>query len=468
MAAVSAAALALVAFGGRSAANRMRADLALHVDQGGIVDLDRALALGRRLVVADETDAEAAAAVAFVDAVLAVDYGLDTAREARTVLRRWDHKDASPTEARPVVAAARALLLLRAGDRDGAAHLAASAVAAFPGTPHPLYALGRIRVLNGDTVGGARALKAAIVGSPGFMLARVAWAEAHLDLGDAALGRLALQEVLARTPGDLRARLLLNEAEQAIGVEDPVTLSAACPPVQGRWPPASIKAGCALVRATAARRSGARAEALVGAEDAAGAAPAEARLLARVAQALAQLGALDRAAELLERARRFAAPETPALAWAGVAVALGRGRAASLPGGPPPADPEIRLLRARAALAAGGVGALVAELDGLGAEALKRDVDLRLLARLGGEAPVIPEAIGGGDPVHAYVDGLRARLAGNLPAAAASLRNALSGHGDACRAAGEYVVILRVLKLGIDPAAWRLLRAENASCVNLR
>ena len=110
----------------------------------------------------------------------------------------------------------------------------------------------------------------------------------------------------------------------------------------------------------------------------------------------------------------------------------------------------------------------MAELDELGAEALKRDVDLRLLARLGGEAGVTPEAIGGDDPVRAYVDGLRARLVGNLPAAAASLRNALSGHGDACRAAGEYVVILRVLKLAIDPAAWRLLRAENASCVNLR
>jgi hypothetical protein len=74
---------------------------------------------------------------------------------------------------------------------------------------------------------------------------------------------------------------------------------------------------------------------------------------------------------------------------------------------------------------------------------------------------------GVGDPVVAYLDGLRARLRGDLPSAVASLQRALSGHGDACRAAGEYLTILRVLKRGVDPAAWNLLRAENSSCVNL-
>ncbi|MEO8213252.1 MAG: hypothetical protein ABI560_08670, partial [Myxococcales bacterium] len=72
------------------------------------------------------------------------------------------------------------------------------------------------------------------------------------------------------------------------------------------------------------------------------------------------------------------------------------------------------------------------------------------------------------DPVRAYVDGLRARLDGNIPAAVASLRHALSGHGDACRAAGEYLTMLRVLKQPVEPASWNLLRAENAGCVNLR
>ena len=35
-------------------------------------------------------------------------------------------------------------------------------------------------------------------------------------------------------------------------------------------------------------------------------------------------------------------------------------------------------------------------------------------------------------------------------------------------AAGEYLVLSRLLKQNVDPAAWNLLRAENAACVNLR
>jgi tetratricopeptide (TPR) repeat protein len=309
-------------------------------------------------------------------------------------------------------------------------------------------------------------LKAAVVRSPAFMMAQVAWAETRLDLGDPHGARGALEDVLTKAPSDLRARLLLDEAEQALGVTGTNTLAAACPPFQKRWPPAAVRSGCALARASRSRRSGARVEALARAEEAAGVVPAEPRLQARVAESLAQLGAVDRAAELLERARRFAAPGMPAVAWATVAVALGRGNAPSLPPGPRPADPDSRLLAARVALAAGGVGALLNTLDGLGEPALANDVDLRSLARLR-EAKGTHLPSDGDDPVRAYVDGLRARLDGNLPAAVASLRKALSGHGDACRAAGEYVGMLRVLKLTVDSAAWNLLRAENASCVNL-
>ncbi|HVT10558.1 MAG TPA: hypothetical protein VHO67_24025, partial [Polyangia bacterium] len=71
------------------------------------------------------------------------------------------------------------------------------------------------------------------------------------------------------------------------------------------------------------------------------------------------------------------------------------------------------------------------------------------------------------DPVAAFVAGLRADLAGDAGAAAVRLAGALSGHGDACRAAGEYVGALRALKLKPHGDPFAALRAENAGCVNL-
>jgi hypothetical protein len=62
---------------------------------------------------------------------------------------------------------------------------------------------------------------------------------------------------------------------------------------------------------------------------------------------------------------------------------------------------------------------------------------------------------------------LRARLAGNLPLAAERFSHALAGHGDACRAAGEYGAILRGLKRKPDARVFAALRSENAGCVNL-
>jgi tetratricopeptide (TPR) repeat protein len=236
---------------------------------------------------------------------------------------------------------------------------------------------------------------------------------------------------------------------------------------QGRWPPAFIHTGCALAQAGRARRSGARDEALRHASAAAAIVPGEPRQLARIAEILAQLGAVDKAIPLVERARRFAAPEMSALAWATAAVALGHGRAASLPSGPRPVDPETLLLTARGALAAGGLTELNRSLDALGERAVALDSDLRLLARLRGNGDTRADA-DSDDPLLAYVEGLRAQLNGDLPAAAERFWHALSGHGDGCRAAGEYVATLRALKLRPDPKAWSALRAENAGCVNLR
>jgi hypothetical protein len=273
-----------------------------------------------------------------------------------------------------------------------------------------------------------------------------------------------VQALLAQSPKDVRLALMLNEAEAALGEPATGPVAADCP--TERWLPPAILATCTLGHATRARRNGARMQARALAETVAGMAPDEPRLLARAALALSQLGAVDRAAALVERARRSMSPAAPALAWANAAIALGRGRADALPPGARPADPEIRLLVARSSLAAGGLGALSAALDELGSAARDHDVDLAAFARLRPDSPSAGRA-GVDDPVRAFVEGLRARLDGKLDVAADRLRYALSGHGDACRAAGEYRATLRALKQKPEPSAFAALRAENAGCVNL-
>ena len=446
-------------------AEQMLADMTADIERGGVADLGRAQALGRHLAFTNARNRDAAAGLAFTSATLAADYGMDTSRETADALVRVGAT--APGDAPSVIAAAaRALDRLHAGDREAASRLAAEAAAAAGDTelPHPLYALGRARARNGDLMGSARAFEAAIIRAPGFSAARVAWAEVELDLGDAKAARATLQAVLAHAPKDIRIGLMLNEAEAALDLAETAPLLTACP--AERWIPAALVARCTLARALRARRGGSRAAARTLAEAAAGLAPDEPRLLARIALTLAQLGAVDRGAALADRARKSMAAGAPALAWADAAVSLGRGRAGALPSGARPADPEVRLLAARASLTAGGVGALAAALDELGAAARTHDADLAELARLHRDATG-PAHPAGDDPVRAFVEGLRARLDGKLDVAGQRLRHALSGHGDACRAAGEYRATLRALKQKPDPAVFAPLRAENAGCVNL-
>ncbi|HTA19559.1 MAG TPA: hypothetical protein VK989_09715, partial [Polyangia bacterium] len=186
-----------------------------------------------------------------------------------------------------------------------------------------------------------------------------------------------------------------------------------------------------------------------------------------------QQGLVDRADKLLTRAARFATMQAPQLAWARLAITLGHGRAATAPPGLRPINADTRVLAARAAFAVGGAGALATTLDGFGADVVANDADLRLLKSL--VAPVTqtlpPATIG---PPRAkpsaaqeYVDGLRARLTGDSMLAAEHLSHALTGHADACRAAGEYVAALRALKRQPDAASFNTLRADNSGCVDL-
>jgi len=115
-----------------------------------------------------------------------------------------------------------------------------------------------------------------------------------------------------------------------------------------------------------------------------------------------------------------------------------------------------------------GAGSLGATIQGYGPGVIELDADLRLLARLAapagkpaGDAPFKPSS------AQSYVDGVRARLAGDSLLAAQQLSHALWGHADACRAAGEYVAVLGTLKRHPDAPAFNSLRAENQGCVNL-
>ena len=493
----------------RAATGRLETQVVLEVERGGLDALVRAQGAGRRLVAETTGARTGATALAFADATLAVEYGFDTMGEAERLLARLPpESDAEGRDGRwSMEAAARALTLVEMGKPTAAIAQATRAAAAAPGTAYPLYALGRARTRTGDLVGAGRALEAGMVAGPGFGPVRTALAEVELDLGDARAARATLQAILLQTPSDPQALLLLDEAETALDSDAPIpepcgragrsatagtdagsgasadtdadhlTGDAGPRDVGGRREtesllPAFFRAGCALGGAVRARRAGDRARATMLAAVAARLVPDVPRLLARVAETLAQLGALDLAATLLERARPSIDPGTPAYAWAAAAVALGRGRAPTLPDGPRPADPETRLLVARAALAAGGIGELTQALDGLGPEALAHDADLRLYARLRTpgptkEDPGRTDSDATDDPLAAYVDGLRAQLRGDLPAAVERFWHALSGHGDACRAVGEYVATLRALKLPADPSAWRALPAQNAGCKNL-
>jgi tetratricopeptide (TPR) repeat protein len=484
---------ALVSWKMRGDATDLRGPLANEIARGSLVGLGRAQAIGRRVIIAEPDDAESAALLAFTSALLATELGQGTINEAESAAARAEAAHGDPAKAGNVAAiagAARALVSLRKGQLPDAL-ARATAAAAAPGLPYPRVALGRVRAAMGDLVGASRALEAAMVEAPKFLPAHLVWAEVHIDLGDAAGAQAVLAPIVARAPEDIRARLLLEEASQALeaGPRDPkaaprplrTDLQPACGE-NGMLPP-YVVAGCALALASRARFAGDRFAASAQARAASRALPDEPRMLARAAQLLAATGSIDRAEKLVARASELERPEAPALAWARLAVTLGHGRAATAPPGLRPADGTARVLAARASFAAGGAGALAATLDGFGADVVARDADLRLLRRLtvpAADHKAAPEPTYAasstappGKPsaatatVEAYVDGVRARLDGDASLAAEKLSHALAGHGDACRAAGEYIAALRSLKRHADPSAFSLLKAENAGCVNL-
>jgi tetratricopeptide (TPR) repeat protein len=457
-------------------AGHLRALLSSEIDRGSLFGLGRAQAIGRRVVLSDPGDAEAAALLAYASGLLATEFGQNTIIEAESAATRADQAGAAKNPAAAATAgAARALVALRRGDRARALALATEA-ASGGGGPLARCALGRARAASGDLVGASHALEAAMVEAPNFLPAKIAWAEVRLDLGDAAAAQAVLVPIVAKAPEDVRSRLLLEEASQML-VADPrgpagaavrpanASLEAVCGQ-NGALAP-YVVAGCALAWSSRARFEGDRLRASTQAQAAGRAVPEEPRMMARAAQLLAQQGFIDRAEKLIERATKLAAPEVPALTWARLGVTLGHGRAATAPPGVRPTNPITRVLAARAAFAVGGAGALAATLRTFGPSVVERDADLRLLSTLASPSASGTPAVAKPSAAQSYVDGVRARLAGDSLSAAENLSRALGNHADACRAAGEYVAALGALKRHADATSFNTLRAENQACVNL-
>jgi hypothetical protein len=283
-----------------------------------------------------------------------------------------------------------------------------------------------------DTIGAALVLRA----------------QTLLDQGDAARAAQLLAALLARAPTQTQGRLALAEAHAAQGraptAEEARELRAACAADGPRS--LFIEAGCTLNTAEELRRSGQRLEARAAALKVAGMAPPEPRLLARTAQLLLNIGETRRAESLMVRARRFAAPSYPPLAWAILGARINRGAQVDPAKAPATAGPESRLLAVRAALAREGAAGVQKALVGMKPADVTSDPDLGWFALLprvqrpGTAVRIAQRWAAGGrpvpSPVGCYVLGLLARWGGLRPLAVRWLAGARAGHGDACSAVG--------------------------------
>ncbi|MBN2573241.1 MAG: tetratricopeptide repeat protein [Deltaproteobacteria bacterium] len=433
--------------------------------RGGLPGLlrARALTLGWAAVA---RDAEAAATLALANALLASEYGLG---ETRTALTAADIVESTPRaspRAQALKLASRALVEVTLGHPERAEALARQSVALGHRQASPLFVLGRVRFRQGDPAAAATAFQAALVREPGLVEARVDWAEAWLELGEPARAREALLAALRRTPDHVRAHLLWAETEAASpgGGATAAAWETACARDAARSP--FVASACALARARKAWQGRDWETAVRFAQSAGRYRPPEPRAFAGAAQLLASLGAVDRASPFVDEAVRGASPALPSIRWARLALDLGRGHLAELPAEVPVASsPWAPFMRARVALATGSTKALTEALS----ESEDGDADLAALAAAakGHPAGVADDGRAALDPARAYVLGMRARLAGDLALAADLLARALHRHGAACRAAGEYLEVCRVLGRIPDASALAWLASENARCVNL-
>lgn len=448
-------------------------------------ELDTALASGsferlvrirdkaRAALAGSGADAEALLHLALADALLALDHGMPTAKSAEDTLRRLGPEDPANPEHLALAEAVRALLALAAGDRATAKqHVDAGfAKAAAKPLPALLLASARVRVLAGDTAGAGKDLDLALQLAPDFAPVVADWAAQRIDAGDATAARRAAREFLAKNKGAARVHLVAGEAERALGQSAwTKQVEAACRD-ESRVS-REVRAACWLASAEHARLDGERATAVRKAR-AASQVSENPRVLADSALALALLGEIDAADEVLTHARKLASDTFAPLAWADLAIRLGRGQADLAAVATRPILPEHYLIALRAAYLRGGGAAMATTVKEVPSAIVDLDSDLHTYADLGregdlsrGDRATLDRRGERGNPVAAFVAGVLSAREGDHKQAAKRLEKALAGHGDACRAALLYLSALQAQDANspINRAALHALHARNAQC----
>lgn len=451
-----------------------REELDSALASGSFDRLMRARDRARTALAGAEPDADALLRLALAEAFLALDHGVPGVKGAEEDLRRLRPGDRPNPQRLALVEAVRALLALAAGDRDMAKpHLEVGlAWAAKKPPPALLFVSARIRALAGDNVGAGKDLDSALQAAPDFAPVVADWAAQRLDSGDASAARRVGREFLAKNKAASRVQLVVADAERALGEKGwSKRVESACH--GDNRVSRAMRAACLLASAQDARLDGERSTATRKAR-AAGQTSEDARVLADSALLLASLGEIDAADEVLARARKLADEKAVPLAWANLAVRLGRGQGdGAAPPAERPAQPERHLVALRAAYLKGGGAALAAAVKNVPAGPSEIDADLRTFMELGREGGLSPNdrttlerRAERGSPVAAFVLGILAARESDHKQAARWLEKALAGHGDACRAALLYLSALQAQEQPAPPnrGLLRALHARNAQC----
>jgi tetratricopeptide (TPR) repeat protein len=447
------------------------------LSSGSLENLLRARDLARVSQATGEPNPDIWARVGLVNAVLARDYGVDANKEAEEALDRASSVLTPQKERDTLIAVARTLLALATGDRAKAKERSQSALSLTATESSPLalsfslMAYARVLTLTGDLEGALRELDKAFSLTPSQGLIVVDWSAARLENGDPVSARRALSEFLIKHKENSRARLLLAEAERALGEPGfAKNIEIACQ--NDTKISRFIRSACAIATAQQARLAGDRKEAILRAKTGIEQAD-DAQALGQAALLLATLGEVDEAENLMVRARKNTESQAPSLEWPDVAIRLGRGESVSwAPFMAKPAGPERAYTAMRAVYARKGAAGLAAALKPLPPGLLDIDTDLRAISVLAredsltkSERSTLENQSDSGNPVAAYVLGVRLSQNKDLRGALRWLDKALMNHGDACQAAKLYQSILNSLKLG--PANKTLLRtllSHNTKC----
>ncbi len=451
-----------------------REELDRSLASGTVEHLLRARDVARMALESGVADADSLARLGLLNAFLMDDYGIEAKKDAEDALRRAEMSPETNKDRAALIASARSLLALAAGDRAAAGKLADTAVALTAPDPgaFALLASARVRTLAGDVEGTARDLDRAMGLAPELAPVVVDWATSRLDGGDPVAARRAMVTLLERNQDNSKALLLLAEAQCALGEPDWVkSLEKACR--SDAKISRSIRSACAVESALQARIEGDRAGALRKAKAIAQTSE-DAQVLGTASLLLSLLGETDLAEEVLDRARKVAAPANVPLQWADLSIRLSRGEAPQLSRVlERPAGPERDVVALRAAYARAGAAGLATALKALPPGIQDIDGDVRAYAVLAREGePSKPELtamekrVEKGSPVFSYVLGLLAARDKDFKLAVRRLDKALSWHGAACQAALAYLDAVKHAGRGVQPnkAGLRNVHAHNAKC----